>query len=190
MVRTPIIMSDDEEYSDEEKWVCKEMVTSARHFTTLELDGAETIDRYLSCPICLSLLRNPTATECLHRFCDECIQMCLRMGKKECPSCRFPISTKRSLRPDDNFRALLQSLYPDGQPEEDDQPVDLSQYRFVPLARPARRESDDERDREEQRQREQQQQQQQQQRIEAGGARRSSRRWRRRARTRRRGRRG
>ena len=92
--------SDDEEYSDEEKWVCKEMVSSAKHFTTLELDGAETVDRYLSCPVCLSLLRNPTATECLHRFCEECIQMCLRMGKNECPSCRFPIKTKRSLRPD------------------------------------------------------------------------------------------
>ena len=156
--------SDDEEYSDEEKWVCKEMVSSAKHFTTLELDGAETVDRYLSCPVCLSLLRNPTATECLHRFCEECIQMCLRMGKNECPSCRFPIKTKRSLRPDHNFRALLQSLYPDGQPEEDDEPVDLAQYRFVPLARPVRdpedeyREAEEERERQERQERERQQQ--------------------------------
>ena len=131
--------SDDEEsyYSDEERaHVPREMVTSGKHFTCLELDGTETLDRFLSCPVCLSLLRQPTATECLHRFCADCINTALRFGKKECPACRFPIATKRALRRDDNFEALINTLYPNGAPESDDEVVDLGSYKFVPL-RPA-----------------------------------------------------
>ena len=32
-------------------------VVAASHFTECELDGAETVDRFLSCPVCLGLLR-------------------------------------------------------------------------------------------------------------------------------------
>ena len=51
--------------------------------------------------------------ECLHRFCSECIQKCLRVGKNECPSCRIHVPSRRSLRPDPNFDALIASIYPD-----------------------------------------------------------------------------
>lgn len=51
--------------------------------------------------------------ECLHRFCGECIQKCLRLGKKECPSCRIHIPTRRSLRPDPTFDTLIQKIYGD-----------------------------------------------------------------------------
>ena len=127
----------EEELEDERNFVPREMVGDSRHFTTCELDGADTVDRFLSCPVCLSIMRQPTATECLHRFCSECIETSIRIGKKECPSCRFPISTRRALRRDHNFEALMLTLFPDGMPEEDDTPVDLSQYQFKPLvARP------------------------------------------------------
>lgn len=42
----------------------------------------------LRCPVCLRLMRDPVATECLHRFCKDCIERCQRLLKKECPSCR------------------------------------------------------------------------------------------------------
>ncbi|KAH8045391.1 hypothetical protein JL720_16711 [Aureococcus anophagefferens] len=51
--------------------------------------------------------------ECLHRFCSECIQKCLRVGKNECPSCRIHVPSRRSLRPDPNFDALISKIYPD-----------------------------------------------------------------------------
>ena len=83
--------------------------------TTVEIGGVATIDRDFSCPICLSIMRNVTATECLHRFCTDCIETAIRLGKnKECPSCRMPVATRRALRRDENFESLLFTLYPNG----------------------------------------------------------------------------
>ncbi|KAK7240425.1 E3 ubiquitin-protein ligase [Aureococcus anophagefferens] len=50
--------------------------------------------------------------ECLHRFCSECIQKCLRVGKNECPSCRIHVPS-RGRPPDPNFRTLISKIYPD-----------------------------------------------------------------------------
>jgi E3 ubiquitin-protein ligase RNF1/2 len=60
------------------------------------------------CPICLGYMRKTSMVmECLHRFCNECIQKCLRIGKKECPSCRIHIPSRRSLRLDPEFDSLI-----------------------------------------------------------------------------------
>lgn len=68
----------------------------------------------LTCPICLGIIRHTMVVmECLHRFCGDCIQKCLRISNKECPSCRIHIPSKRSLRPDLNFDALIAKIYPD-----------------------------------------------------------------------------
>ncbi|XP_065072307.1 E3 ubiquitin-protein ligase RING2-like isoform X2 [Rhopilema esculentum] len=67
----------------------------------------------LMCPICLDMLKNTMTTkECLHRFCQECIITALRSGNKECPTCRKKLISKRSLRPDPNFDALIDKIYP------------------------------------------------------------------------------
>ncbi|XP_039255243.2 E3 ubiquitin-protein ligase RING2-like [Styela clava] len=67
----------------------------------------------LMCPICLDMLRNTMTTkECLHRFCAECITTALRSGNKECPTCRKKLVSRRSLRPDPNFDALISKIYP------------------------------------------------------------------------------
>ncbi|XP_062504194.1 E3 ubiquitin-protein ligase RING2-like [Corticium candelabrum] len=67
----------------------------------------------LMCPICLDVLKHTMTTkECLHRFCQECIITALRSGNKECPTCRKKLVSKRSLRPDPNFDALIAKLYP------------------------------------------------------------------------------
>ena len=72
-----------------------------------------TLNAELRCPICLRLMRDPMATECLHRFCKDCIEKCQRQTHKQCPSCRKPIATRRSLRPDPNMKLLIKKLYPD-----------------------------------------------------------------------------
>lgn len=70
----------------------------------------------LCCPICLDLLTTTmTSKECLHRFCCECITTALMRGNKECPTCRKKLISKRSLRPDPNFDALINKIWPDRQ---------------------------------------------------------------------------
>lgn len=65
------------------------------------------------CPVCLGILHSTFATkECLHRFCNECITKSLRLGKRECPSCRVKCPSHRSLRPDESFDALIGTVYP------------------------------------------------------------------------------
>jgi len=67
----------------------------------------------LTCPVCLGILHNTmTVMECLHRFCAECISKSLRLGKKECPTCRVKCSSRRHLRPDPNFDAIINQIYP------------------------------------------------------------------------------
>ncbi len=37
----------------------------------------------------------------------------LRLGKKECPSCRVPCASRRNLRKDPQFDELIGQVYPD-----------------------------------------------------------------------------
>ncbi|ETV70937.1 hypothetical protein H257_13679 [Aphanomyces astaci] len=69
----------------------------------------------MQCPVCLGIVRNATVIKsCLHRFCDKCLNECLRSGIKECPSCRAVIGPKRSsLRRDETFDKLVATIYPD-----------------------------------------------------------------------------
>ncbi|EQC29768.1 hypothetical protein SDRG_12539 [Saprolegnia diclina VS20] len=71
------------------------------------------LDAELTCPICLGVLQQTTVVPaCLHRFCRGCIDACLASGKHECPSCRAGIPTKRALRADTAFDALVRLLHP------------------------------------------------------------------------------
>ncbi|KAI4817865.1 hypothetical protein KUCAC02_011238 [Chaenocephalus aceratus] len=83
------------------------------------VDGTEvtvsprSLHRDIRCPICLDMLKNTmTAKECLHRFCSDCIVTALRSGNKECPTCRQKLVSRRSLRRDSNFDALISKIYP------------------------------------------------------------------------------
>jgi hypothetical protein len=51
--------------------------------------------------------------ECMHRFCQTCIEDAIRLGKKECPNCRVKCTSRRSLRPDTFFDELIHLVYPD-----------------------------------------------------------------------------
>ena len=39
-----------------------------------------------SCPICMSMIKDPFVTDCGHTFCFQCITMHL-VNKKSCPCC-------------------------------------------------------------------------------------------------------
>ncbi|CAN4078904.1 unnamed protein product [Withania somnifera] len=80
-------------------------------FITVKLSE---IRKEVQCPICLGIIRKTrTVMECLHRFCRECIDKSMRMGNKECPACRTHCASRRSLRDDPNYDALIAVLYPD-----------------------------------------------------------------------------
>ena len=65
-----------------------------------------------NCPICLKVMVKTTIVmECLHRFCADCIEKCLRLGMKECPSCRVHIPSRRNMRRDVNYDKLIHSLF-------------------------------------------------------------------------------
>ncbi|CAI4220930.1 unnamed protein product [Auanema sp. JU1783] len=69
-----------------------------------------------TCPICLDLLfKTVTAKDCLHRFCSDCINMALHKGNRECPTCRSKIISKRDLRSDKRFDAIVKAMWPDRQ---------------------------------------------------------------------------
>jgi len=68
----------------------------------------------LTCRVCLGIIRNcTTVMECLHRFCGECIEKSLRLGRKQCPSCRVACPSRRNLRRDIHFDALIAKIFPD-----------------------------------------------------------------------------
>lgn len=72
------------------------------------------IRKDVHCPICLGIIKKTrTVMECLHRFCRECIDKSMRMGNNECPACRTHCASRRSLRDDPNYDALIATLYPD-----------------------------------------------------------------------------
>jgi len=87
----------------------RQLVTDDR----LTVTDLSIINVELSCPICLGIIRNAmTVMECTHRFCEACITKCLRLGKKECPSCRVKCVSRRSLRRDPNFDQIVRKVYP------------------------------------------------------------------------------
>ena len=56
------------------------------------------IDDGLHCPVCMLILKKTKVVmTCLHRFCEECIDKCLRLNKNECPACRAHVPSRRSL---------------------------------------------------------------------------------------------
>jgi len=88
----------------------------------------KSLNALLMCPICLDVLRNTMTTkECLHRFCSECITTALRSGNKECPTCRKRLVSRRSLRHDPIFDALIAKLYPSREVYEKEQDELLNQ---------------------------------------------------------------
>ena len=62
----------------------------------ISLDFIRGVAKGLTCPICQEMVTNPVIYKnCLHRFCNNCIESYNRLGKKECPLCRKSIGNRR-----------------------------------------------------------------------------------------------
>mmetsp|Transcript_29000 Transcript_29000/g.79577 ORF Transcript_29000/g.79577 Transcript_29000/m.79577 type:complete len:398 (-) Transcript_29000:28-1221(-) len=72
----------------------------------------ETLLNEFRCVICFSTLtRAKIVRDCLHRFCDTCVETCLRRFKTNaCPVCRKDIPTRRNLTVDGVYNTLIDSL--------------------------------------------------------------------------------
>mmetsp|Transcript_20907 Transcript_20907/g.48512 ORF Transcript_20907/g.48512 Transcript_20907/m.48512 type:complete len:302 (+) Transcript_20907:140-1045(+) len=91
--------------------------------------SVRSINSELTCPVCLGVLHSTMIVmECLHRFCSECIQKCLRVGRKECPSCRIHVPSRRSLRYDTNFDAVIGKIYPNLDEYEENEEKMISDF--------------------------------------------------------------
>lgn len=91
--------------------------------------SVRSINSELQCPVCLGVLHSTMIVmECLHRFCSECIQKCLRVGRKECPSCRIHVPSRRSLRYDTNFDAVISKIYPNLDEYEENEEKMISDF--------------------------------------------------------------
>ena len=85
----------------------------------LNVTEDESFEKDFRCVVCLY---PPVSTNavmaCLHRFCSECFNKCLRKkirngslkGQNECPICRVKLSSRRDGRPDKNFDELVKIL--------------------------------------------------------------------------------
>jgi hypothetical protein len=71
--------------------------------------------------------------ECMHRFCDECISKSIRIGKKECPTCRVKCASRRSLRHDEALQDFITKVYPD---RDDFEALNMPQMPIVPFSMP------------------------------------------------------
>lgn len=101
---------DDEERDDDDS-ESSESEGDMDEFIVVKLMD---IRKEVQCPICLGIIRKTrTVMECLHRFCRDCIDKSMRLGNNECPACRTHCKSRRSLRDDPNFDALILALYPD-----------------------------------------------------------------------------
>ena len=89
---------------DKDAFVWVDFISS--HPTTCQ-HPKKTLAPEFQCPVCLGYIKTTRIVkECLHRFCNECIEKCLRSGMKHCPQCRMYIPSRRSLR----YAAILEHM--------------------------------------------------------------------------------
>jgi Ring finger domain len=83
------------------------------------------------CAICLDMLRHARIVrECLHRFCESCMEQALTFQnvagiggrRKECPICRVYIPSRRSLVPDPYMNTFIARLLDNLVWEEENDP--------------------------------------------------------------------
>lgn len=68
------------------------------------------MDEQLTCTICSELFVKATTLNCMHTFCQHCINV-WNKKRKECPICRAPVlSMNRSIVLDNFIESMLENL--------------------------------------------------------------------------------
>jgi hypothetical protein len=76
-------------------------------------DAFDAFLELVKCPICLEVMQDPMNVKtCLHKFCGKCIERYIRVEKKECPTCRTSIGSRRLLRKDNKLKQIIDRLIP------------------------------------------------------------------------------
>jgi len=86
------------------------------------------IDSDLTCAICMNIMCEAMIiSDCLHRFCSDCISQSLRLSKRECPSCRTAV-TRHQLVKDSNFDLIISKMYHDVSNLRDMQDIQAAEF--------------------------------------------------------------
>ncbi|EAN32183.1 RING finger protein 5 [Theileria parva strain Muguga] len=82
---------------------------SFEHFeTTLNNSG---LREELTCAICSGIISKCVVIKtCLHRFCSNCIEKCVRVGTRGCPKCRKHVPSRRFFRTDPIYDSLISRI--------------------------------------------------------------------------------
>ena len=85
----PLYASSKQTVGREMSAAAQQLVNRVEHDAKLQVAVAELLglsEDDFSCPICMSMIRDPFVTDCGHTFCFQCITMHL-VNKKSCPCC-------------------------------------------------------------------------------------------------------
>ncbi|XP_077994746.1 TNF receptor-associated factor 6-like [Glandiceps talaboti] len=74
-----------------------------------DIEFLPSLEAKYECPICLMALRDPTQTECGHRFCRACIRRSIRDAGPKCPVDNVPL-TEDKVFPDNFAKREILSL--------------------------------------------------------------------------------
>uniref|UniRef100_A0A3B0MZA3 Zinc finger, C3HC4 type (RING finger) containing protein, putative n=1 Tax=Theileria annulata TaxID=5874 RepID=A0A3B0MZA3_THEAN len=76
--------------------------------TTLNDSG---LREELTCAICSGIISKCVVIKtCLHRFCSNCIEKCVRVGTRGCPKCRKHVPSRRFFRNDPIYDSLISRI--------------------------------------------------------------------------------
>ena len=81
----------------------------------IDMELFSKVKEVLLCPVCFDVYKNPVnVKQCLHKFCIGCIEDYNRKVKKECPSCRHQMGSRRVLRSDYKISNIcnIKVIYP------------------------------------------------------------------------------
>ncbi|GMH38604.1 hypothetical protein BSKO_06488 [Bryopsis sp. KO-2023] len=95
----------------------------------------------LQCPICKGVIVDARMSAfCLHRYCRKCIERWITMqgGQKTCPICKASLASKRDLKEDKQFDAIVTALCGnvDDFKEKVDQAVQIATEKYLKEHRP------------------------------------------------------